>query len=143
VFQIVWALAVAFEIVFLGNEYSKSKRGPFTVYDKIELAGKLCRLALTIASFIVVWKGSYLPSEKTEEHNNQTESQGLLSGTVGENLASGYGAISAETGTAGTAETVDPDELDYEREEREAKARMEKRLAKDGNWWTYAKSFAV
>lgn len=132
-----------FEALLLADAYQNIGQ-ELTVYTQIELGGKLCRILFIATSFFVLWKGPYMPKEKQELQNDEpTETQGLLSGAATENGTADYGAIPVTVGTTETTEARDPDEQDYEREEREAKLRMEKRLAKDGNWWTYAKSFAV
>lgn len=69
--------------------------------------------------------------DNRKETSNDEESAGLLgNGTNGTTNGGAYGAIN-------------PDDADENAETREARARMLKKIEESGNWWVYAKSFAV
>lgn len=70
--------------------------------------------------------------DNRKETGNDEESAGLLGNGVTNGATNGaaYGAIN-------------PDDADENAETREARARMFKKIEESGNWWVYAKSFAV
>lgn len=70
--------------------------------------------------------------DNRKETGNDEESAGLL----------GNG-ITNETTNGGAYGATSPDDADENAETREARARMLKKIEESGNWWTYAKSFAV
>jgi hypothetical protein len=55
----------------------------------------------------------------------------------------GYGATSDSSTDSNQSSDTDDDENPYERRQRQASEKMEKRLKEKGNWVTYAKSFMV
>lgn len=59
------------------------------------------------------------------------------------NRQSSYGATSGGSADSGQSSESDSDDNPYERRQRQASEKMEKRLKEKGNWVTYAKSFMV
>lgn len=71
--------------------------------------------------------------DNKKETGNDEESAGLLPGN-------GDGANRATNGAYGA---INPNDAEESPETREARARMLKKIEESGNWWIYAKSFAV
>lgn len=69
--------------------------------------------------------------DNKKEAGNDEESAGLLVGAGG------------GTTNGGAYGSIDPENSEESVETREARAKMLKKIEESGNWWIYAKSFAV
>ncbi|OIW35415.1 hypothetical protein CONLIGDRAFT_566533 [Coniochaeta ligniaria NRRL 30616] len=105
---------------------------------------------LALVTVLVIYYG--LPCGTMLETGNEAERQFLIPKEDGQRQAdtsagaqgldnSGYGSVPNES-TDGT-QSGDSPESAWERRDREAKEQMEKRLAEQGNWFAYTRSFMV
>jgi len=142
-----YLLAVAFEPALqISLGIARNSRG-WNCFDFIEIAIVAARYIAVvgiIASYFA-WGDRHKP-----ESAGDAERQPLLKNggptTSSEDSesanGSGYGSASGESTNTGQA-GGDSAESPWEKRQREAREQMEKRLKEHGNWFTYAKSFAV
>lgn len=118
---------------------------PQTAFDFIYLVTQVLRTSTftaLLALYFVSWNSS-------SHSDNDAERQSLLrkklaSGEAGSGGANGYGATEDANGTESETAVEDTEEEDsWLAEQRKAKEKIAKRLREDGNWFNYAKGFAV
>ncbi|KAH8910636.1 hypothetical protein BR93DRAFT_873863 [Coniochaeta sp. PMI_546] len=125
--------------------------GSWTYVQFLNLAIAAARY-LALVTVVVVYYG--LPCGTVREKGNEVERQSLIPKEDDQRQADasaglhrldrhgcGYGSLSDES-SDGT-ESSDGPESAWERQNREAKEQIEKRLAKEGNWFAYTRSFMV
>ncbi|KAI5838618.1 hypothetical protein DFP73DRAFT_616350 [Morchella snyderi] len=118
-----WVLSLVTEIclIILPNYYNV----PDNAFKRAKSIIQAIRITILILLPAVFWGFQIYDNRK--EAGNDEESAGLLTGNNGSRL---YG-------------TASPECVDETVETREAKARMLKKIEESGNWWIYAKSFAI
>ncbi|KAL7267837.1 hypothetical protein RUND412_009559 [Rhizina undulata] len=125
-----WLIALATEICLSAvPEYYHWSSNPFKL---AKLGIKATRLLLLIFLPVCFW--GFQIRDNREDATDE-ESTGLLSGITNSNDGTNYGSAEAEE--------ADDDDYENSSEMRETRARMMKKLEESGNWWTYAKSFAI
>lgn len=121
--------------------------GPFTYIHFLDIAAVAAR-CLAFVAILAAYRG--LPCATGPEKGSDAEQQTLIPKEDGQRRAdpssprpdpNGYGSV-ADNYTDDTQSSDSP-ESDWERRDREAKEQMEKRLAEEGNWFAYTKSFMV
>jgi hypothetical protein len=85
-----------------------------------------------------------LRNDEKEYDNSDAERQALLSKKLSAKPGSenSYGTASSDSDTAENASEADSEDS-WVAEQRKAQEKIAKRLAQDGNWFTYAKGFSV
>jgi hypothetical protein len=117
------------------------------VFDYMTVSVQATRL-FTLFALITL----YFCLRNSAEHygNDDAEQQSLIrkklapkpfSSEGSAQSTNGYGTAASQTSENSNAESVEEDR--YTKRQRETLERVEKRLKNDGNWWTYAKGFAV
>lgn len=102
---------------------------PDNAFKRASFIIQTIRIAFLLLLPAVFWGFQIYDNRK--ETGNDEESAGLLTANNGNAGGGGlYGATSPEC-------------VDESAETREAKARMLKKIEESGNWWIYAKSFAI
>lgn len=90
-----------------------------------------------------------LRNDTKEYDSSDAERQSLLSKKLAANASSSEDSTETTNGYGSTSETATEEVSDTEsedswiEEERKAKEKINQRLTQDGNWFTYAKGFAV
>lgn len=148
-YYVPWFIAIVVEIPFLvvPNFYDHPK----TVSEFVSIAIQAVRIA-TFIILISLYFG--LRNDRKQYENLDTERQSLLGKKLTPKQGSedsaatgkGYGATTTENGTQ--SETSDnaseaESEDSWLADRRKAEEKIAKRLKQDGNWFTYAKGFAV
>jgi hypothetical protein len=133
-----WFIGICVELtlLILPNVYSP----PNATFDYVVIATQ-CFRVVTLLLLVSLFFGPR--SDKKEYDNADAEQQSLLkNGKPGgsEDSAKGYGTAS---GTTTSAISVAASEDSWVAKQRKAQELIEKRLQQDGNWFTYAKGFAV
>jgi hypothetical protein len=138
-----WVLALVYEPIIVVLTMLRSARLDLTQRNRLflglQIATSVLRYALLFALILVyfMWRS------KSEIDIVGDEQTPLLhkSDRADESTDSGYGTNS-EGNTDATNSPSDA-ESPWERQEREAKEQIEKRLKSEGNWISYAKGFMV
>lgn len=123
---------------------------PKSVFDFIFIAIQ----AVRITTFIVLTSLYFgLRNDEKQYDNYDAERQSLLRKKLAPKQGSedsskagkGYGATTTENGASETADDASEagSEDSWLAERRKAQEKVAKRLKQDGNWFTYAKGFAV
>lgn len=112
-------------MIILPNYYN----APDNAFKRAKSIIQAIRITFLILLPAVFWGFQIYDNKK--EAGNDEESAGLLTGN---NSSSGGSRLYG---------TASPECADESMETREAKARMLKKIEESGNWWIYAKSFAV
>ncbi|KAB5580862.1 hypothetical protein GE09DRAFT_454880 [Coniochaeta sp. 2T2.1] len=123
--------------------------GSLTYVQFLDIATVSAR-DLAFVTVLVVYYGR--PCAAAQENGDEAERQSLLAKADGQHQVvqptgaqgldgTGYGSVS--NGSPDDNQGGDAPESEWERQNREAKEKMEKRLAEEGNWFAYAKSFML
>jgi hypothetical protein len=105
---------------------------------------------LAFLTILVIYYG--LPRSSARENGSEAEQQALIPKEDGQRQAGplagvqsldadGYGSVPDDS--ADDARSTESPESEWERRNREAREQMEKRLAEQGSWLAYARSFMV
>jgi hypothetical protein len=139
-----WLLAILFELILLIiTAIFGAPNGPFDFFTIALQSLRLC----TFMTLLGLYMGLY--NRKEVYNMDDTERQSLLKDVAGQQSigaktqsAGGYGATAGRSTKNGdTRDDVEND--DWMKNKRKDRERIVKRLKQDGNWWTYAKGFAV
>jgi hypothetical protein len=140
-----WLIALAAEIALatLPNSF----RSPRPQFGYVQLTVQVSRVCLLLL-LVIIFFGTRKEGNRRDSGSDE-ESQALLAnGHIVEpgkpQNGNSYGSVPSSVG-ANTPVTGESDESGDE-SDKERKKRMKKlqeRLANDGNWWTYARSFSV
>lgn len=106
---------------------------PGSTFQKAKFGIEAVRITLLVLLPSVFWGFQRIDNRK--ETGNDEESAGLLAGN-GNGVANG-------TTSSGVYGATNSDDVEENTETREARTRMLKKIEASGNWWIYAKSFAV
>ncbi|KAK3335358.1 hypothetical protein B0T19DRAFT_447035 [Cercophora scortea] len=154
-----FTLALVFEAIMETLSFMARSSEPLTVAEFLDLSAAATRYLAFLLALAAYLEGVY---RSRQEKSSDAERQGLLkkasdlaataaSGDQadGEEGQNSYGATTDDSTTSeestddtqkSTTETL---ESPWERRQRQASEKMEKRLREKGNWITYAKSFMV
>jgi hypothetical protein len=150
-----WAIALAFDIILLATPCVLRK--PAGAFDFISISVqslRVCSLSVLLCLYLV------LRNLQNVHDNDDAERQSLLRADGPPKLSSSeesgqnpnsYGAITNSSSNdaaknadeEGSKKKTDEEDNEYFKERREDEERLAKRLKEGGNWWTYAKAFAV
>ncbi len=147
-----WAIALGFEpaiailTIFASGNWPAPEYSWSIVLDACIVLVRCITLVAVISTYFI-WRDSTHQSDVDEEHRPLIPKPDQRS-SEGENSAdSGYGTNTETTNTEATnTEAVNsPSEPEspWERHERLAREKIEKRLKSEGNWIGYAKGFLI
>lgn len=122
-----WFVGIPCEMVLLA--LANISRGPTTVLHFLLTLTKTVRLAILLLLPFLYYR---LRTDPKKFEEDDAERQALLASSKGT-----YGA------TKNDDSSDDDDEQPWIIRQRKDEAEMQKRLEKEGNWWSYAKSFTV
>jgi hypothetical protein len=136
-----WFIGICVEstLLILPNVYSL----PNGTFDYVVITIQ-CLRVVTLVLLVSFFFG--LRNDKKEYDNADAEQQSLLKSKLAgkpgtsEDSAKGYGTT---TGTTTSAISVAASEDSWVVKQQKAQELIQKRLQQDGNWFTYAKGFAV
>lgn len=146
-----WLLAIAYEtamaVLYFFHSGQSLSGLPLVVHFG------LCTLRASLLLFIIVAyfsrrDGANSVQSADEERQSLLDSNGNAqtpevpvngSATAGQTQDQNYGS----TQESDAATKKRPNELPYERREREGREKLEKRLQEEGNWFTYIRKFLV
>jgi hypothetical protein len=145
-----WIIGIFVELAFIviPNVF----QNPKNVFDFLSILSRGLRIGILVAMCCTYFG---LRIRKAMHSQDDPERQSLLGKNLGAGAASSenqaitdqeYGTTSNTQSSGASSVTVkgdDDDEDSYLKEQDEARERIAKRLAADGNWWTYAKGFTV
>jgi hypothetical protein len=147
-YYVPWFLAIVVEValIVVPNAFDPPK----SLFEIVAIVIQAVRIAILI---ILVSLYFGLRNDKKQYEGLDTERQSLLrkklapkQGSADAATGKGYGATATENGTQSeTSENASQagSEDSWLEEHRKAQEKVANRLKQDGNWFTYAKGFAV
>jgi hypothetical protein len=139
-----WFIALFFEVVIAVMTVLDSGQAVKTTYNMLHMAVLGLRLVslltLTVWTCLGIWTKARPPATDQERQSLLPKPDGNEAGTQG---TAGSSGNSPTYGSTAQSDNASDPEFSWERRQREARESMEKRLEEVGNWWEYAKGFAV
>lgn len=139
-----WFIALFFEATIAALTVLHSSQTVQTTYTMLNMAVVCLRLVslLTLAVWtcLGIWTKARAPATDQERQLLLPKPDGEQPDT---GATAGKPANSTTYGSTTQSESASNPEYIWERRDREARESMEKRLEEVGNWWEYAKGFAV
>lgn len=131
--------AVVEATLVVGNNLLHPPKSPFEFVYLAAQALRTCTFLALLALYFVAW------NEPRQPDNTDAERQSLLGKKLaGSGTSNEYGATTDTNSTDSETAAEDTEEEDsWLAEQRKAKEKIAKRLREDGNWFNYAKGFAV
>ncbi|KAL6891678.1 hypothetical protein HDV57DRAFT_507840 [Trichoderma longibrachiatum] len=139
-----WFIALFFEATIAALTVLHSSQTVQTTYTMLNMAVVCLRLVslLTLAVWtcLGIWTKARAPATDQERQLLLPKPDGEQPDT---GATAGKPANSTTYGSTTQSESASNPEYIWERRDREARESMEKRLEEVGNWWEYAKGFAI
>jgi hypothetical protein len=141
-----YLLAVGFEPILAVVSYLINRAKGLAYFNFLELATSVVRyfaIGIILAAYFIPWQPPNGYSDANAESQPLLQKKAATSESSEDSQATDYGGTSDDSTESTSKSPQKPAESPWERREREAKERMEKRLKEYGNWVAYAKSFLV